>query len=61
MLSTVNLVTVPLTTSGFAKLQQTVTIPAGVMQVRVKLTGFSPADRRTSGTIRFDEVGLFGN
>jgi hypothetical protein len=61
VLSTVNLITAPLTTSGFAKLQQVVTIPAGVTQVRVKLTGFSAADRRTSGTIRFDEVGLFGN
>jgi hypothetical protein len=61
VLQTVNLITAPLTTSGFAKLQQTVTIPAGVAQVRVKLVGFSPADLRTSGTVRFDEVGLFGN
>ena len=61
VLSTVNLITAPLTTSGFAKLQQVVTIPAGVTQVRVKLTGFSPADVRTSGTVKFDEVGLFGN
>lgn len=37
------------------------TIPAGVTQVRVKLVGFSPADLATSGTVRFDEVGLFGN
>jgi hypothetical protein len=61
VLSTVNLITAPLTTTGFAKLQQAVTIPAGVSQVRVKLVGFSPADLRTSGTVRFDEVGLFGN
>jgi hypothetical protein len=61
VLSTVNLITAPLTTSGFATLQQAVTIPAGVSQVRVKLVGFSPADLRTSGTVRFDEVGLFGN
>jgi hypothetical protein len=57
----VNLITAPLTTTGFAKLEQSVTIPAGVAQVRVKLIGFSPADLRTSGTARFDEVGLFGN
>jgi hypothetical protein len=61
VLSTVNLITAPLTTTGFAKLEQSVTIPAGVAQVRVKLIGFSPADLRTSGTARFDEVGLFGN
>jgi hypothetical protein len=61
VLSTVNLITAPLTTTGFAKLEQVVTIPAGVAQVRVKLVGFSPADLRTSGTVKFDEVGLFGN
>jgi hypothetical protein len=61
VLQTVNLITAPLTTAGFAKLQQAVTIPAGVTQVRVKLVGFSPADLRTSGTVKFDEVGLFGN
>jgi hypothetical protein len=60
VLSTVNLVTAPLTTAGFAKLEQAVTIPAGVAQVRVKLVGFSPADLRTSGTVKFDDVGLFG-
>jgi hypothetical protein len=61
VLQTVNLITAPLTTAGFAKLEQAVTIPAGVTQVRVKLVGFSPADLRTSGTVKFDEVGLFGN
>ena len=61
VLSSVNLLTSPLTTTGFAKLEQTVTIPAGVAQVRVKLVGFAPTDRRTSGTVRFDDVGLFGN
>jgi hypothetical protein len=61
VLQTVNLITAPLTTAGFAKLEQAVTIPAGVTQVRVKLVGFAPTDLRTSGTVRFDEVGLFGN
>jgi hypothetical protein len=61
VLSTVNLITAPLTTAGFAKLEQAVTIPAGVAQVRVKFLGFSPTDLRTSGTVKFDEVGLFGN
>ncbi len=61
VLSTVNLITAPLTATGFAKLEQAVTIPAGVSAVRVKLTGFAPTDTRTSGTVKFDEVGLFGN
>jgi hypothetical protein len=61
VLSSVTVLTAPLTTSGFAKLEQLVTIPAGVAQVRVKLDGFAPTDLRTAGTVRFDEVGLFGN
>ena len=61
VLNSVTLLTAPLTTSGFAKLQQVVTVPAGVTQVRVKLVGFSPTDLKTSGTVRFDDVGLFGN
>lgn len=61
VLNSVTLLTAPLTTSGFAKLEQTVTIPAGVAQVRVKLVGFAATDLNTSGTVRFDEVGLFGN
>jgi len=61
VLSTVNLVTAPLTTSGFTKLQQSVTIPGNVSSVRVKLTGFAPTDTRTAGTVKFDGVGLFGN
>ena len=61
ILNTVNLITAPLTTSGFARLEQAVTIPAGVASVRVRLVGFSPADTATAGTVRFDEVGLFAN
>jgi hypothetical protein len=61
VLQTINLITAPLTTSGFSVLQQTVTIPAGVTQVRVKLSGFAPTDTRTSGTVTFDDVGLFGD
>jgi hypothetical protein len=60
VLQTVNLITAPLSTTGFAKLQQLVTIPAGVTQVRVTLSGFAPTDTRTSGTVKFDEVGLYG-
>jgi trimeric autotransporter adhesin len=61
VLSTVNLITAPLTTAGFTRLQQTVTIPAGVSSVRVKLVGFAPTDAHTAGTVKFDDVGLFGN
>jgi hypothetical protein len=61
VLSTVNLITAPLTTKGFAVVQQTVTIPAGVTQVRVKLTGFAPTDSRTSGMVTFDDVRLLAN
>ena len=61
VVNSVTLLTAPLTTSGFAKLEKAVTIPAGVAQVRVKLVGFAPTDKRTSGTVRFDDVGLFGN
>jgi PKD repeat protein len=61
VLSTVNLITAPLTSTAFTKLEQTVTIPAGVAQLRVKLVGFAPTDLRTAGTVRFDQVGLFGN
>jgi hypothetical protein len=59
LLNTVTLITAPLTTSGFQTLEQTVTIPAGVTQVRVVLTGFAPTDTATAGTVTFDDVGLF--
>lgn len=51
--------TAPLTTSGFATLEQTVTIPAGVARIRVVLVGFAATDTNTSGTVTFDDVGLF--
>lgn len=35
------------------------TIPAGVTQVRVVLTGFSAADTATAGTVTFDDIGLY--
>ena len=59
VLNTVKLITAPTLTLGFQKLEQTVTIPAGVMQARVVLTGFAPTDVSTAGTVRFDDVGLF--
>jgi hypothetical protein len=59
VLDTVKLLTTPLTTSGFQTLEQAVTIPAGVVQVRVVLTAFAPSDVAASGTVTFDDVGLF--
>jgi hypothetical protein len=59
VLDTVSLITAPLTTSGFATLEQAVTIPAGVAQVRVVLTGLAPTDMSTIGTVTFDAVGHY--
>ena len=59
VLQTVRLLTAPLATNGFTSLSEAVTIPAGVAQVRVVLTGFAPTDLATRGTVTFDEVGLF--
>jgi hypothetical protein len=59
VLGTVRVLTAPLQTTGFATLESTVTIPAGVAHVRVALAGFSVADVATAGTVTFDEVGLF--
>jgi len=59
VLQTVNVLTGPLTTSGFATLQQVVAIPAGVTSVRIVLTGFAATDLRTTGTVTFDNVRLY--
>lgn len=59
VLSTVRLITAPLATVGFETFEHEVTIPAGVAQVRVVLSGFAPTDTATAGTVSFDDVGLF--
>jgi hypothetical protein len=59
VLDTVRSLAAPLATDGFATLERAVTIPAGVTNVRVVLTGFAPTDTRTSGTATFDHVGLY--
>jgi serine protease AprX len=59
VVQTVRLITAPAATVGFQTLEQAVTIPAGVAQVRVVLNGFAPTDVATSGTVTFDDVGLF--
>jgi M6 family metalloprotease-like protein len=59
LLNTVRLIDVPLASDGFITLEQVVTLPPGVAQVRVVLFGFSPTDLRTAGTVIFDDIGLF--
>jgi archaellum component FlaF (FlaF/FlaG flagellin family) len=59
VLDTVTLATAPLTTAGFKTLENTVTIPAGVTQVRVVLRAFAPTDMNTAGSVTFDDVGLY--
>jgi len=59
VLGTVRLLTAPLQTQGFTTLEQAATVPPGVAQVRVVLTGFAPTDVATAGTVTFDDVGLF--
>jgi len=59
VLDTVRVASAPLTTAAFVTLEDTVTIPAGVSKVRVRLIGFAPTDTKTSGTVVFDDIGLY--
>jgi immune inhibitor A len=61
VLSTVTVLTAPLSTSGFTTLEKTVTAPLGAAKVRVTLTAFAPTDFATAGTVTFDDVGLFAH
>ncbi|MEK6274919.1 MAG: PKD domain-containing protein [Actinomycetota bacterium] len=61
VLNTVTLITAPLSTQGFRALENTVTVPAGVANVRIALKGFAPTDLVTTGTVKFDDVGLFAH
>jgi hypothetical protein len=40
-------------------LEKSVTVPAGVAEVRVVLSGFAPTDTHTSGNVVFDDVGIY--
>jgi CARDB protein/BNR repeat protein len=51
---------VPLETDGVATLESTLVVPAGTVQARVELRAFSALDPSPSGTVTFEEVGLFG-
>ena len=52
--------TAPLSTDGFRDLSTTVTVPAGVVQVRV-VSRFSLLDPAARGTVTFDDVRLFAH
>lgn len=59
LLKTVTVATAALRTDGFAVLDKVVTIPTGVVEVRVVLAGFAATDLATRGTVTFDDVGLY--
>ncbi len=59
VLDTVKVLSAPLQTDGFRALEQAVTIPPLVTEVRVALSGFSAADLATGGTATFDDVGVY--
>jgi hypothetical protein len=60
VLDTVRLIEVPKLAAGFHVLEAEVTLPPGVAQVRVVLSGFAATDIATKGSVTFDEVGLYG-
>jgi hypothetical protein len=60
-IGTATVIGAPLNTDGFVALESRVKLPPGVSQVRVLLTGFSPLDRLTAGTVTFDDIGLFAD
>ena len=59
VLDTVKVLSAPLKTDGFRSLEQSVTIPPLVTQVRVVLVGFAPTDLATRGTVTFDDIGVY--
>jgi hypothetical protein len=61
LLRTLTVATVPRTTVGVVQVDEVVTVPAGVAQVRIVLAGFGPTDVRTSGTVVFDDIGLYAD
>jgi hypothetical protein len=60
VLESVRALAAPLSANTFVTLERAVTIPAGVTAVRLVLAGFAPTDTRTSGSVTFDHVGLYG-
>jgi serine protease AprX len=60
LLNTVKVLTAPLTTTGFSTLSTQVSVPLNVTSVRLVLAGFAPTDTKTTGTVTFDNVGVWG-
>ena len=52
-------ITAPLTTA-WTTLESAVTVSAAAAAARVELSGFSPFDFSTAGSVTFDEVAMFG-
>ena len=59
LLETVTLASAELRSDGYAVLDEVITVPEGVTQVRVVLAGFAATDVGTKGTVTFDDVGLY--
>jgi hypothetical protein len=59
VLNTVKVLTAPLTSTGFATLSAQVQVPANVTSAQLVLTGFAPTDTKTTGTVTFDNVGVW--
>ena len=59
VLDTVQALTAPLSSDGFVRLERAITVPSGVTEIRVVLSGFAATDTKTSGTVVFDRVGLY--
>jgi subtilisin family serine protease len=60
VLNTVKVLTAPLTSAGFTTLSAQVQVPANVTSAQLVLTGFAPTDTKTTGTVTFDNVGVWG-
>jgi hypothetical protein len=61
VLSTVSMLSAPLNSGGaVTTLTRSFSVPLNAVGVRIVLTGFSPTDAATAGTVSFDNVGLYG-
>jgi hypothetical protein len=60
VLSTVaGISTTLITTAGTQEVLGEITVPTGITQVRIQLTGFAPTDTKTTGTVWFDDIWLW--
>jgi hypothetical protein len=60
VLSKVSAITTKVGVDGTAQqVLGTISVPAGVSQVRLSLVGFNPTDLNTRGTVWFDDVWMW--